>query len=197
MSDPLRGDLERYERFWPTCDPAQRQRFQRFVQSTPESCQRHHLAGHCTGSAFICCPQWEKTLLLYHPRLARWLQPGGHADGERDLLRVARREASEETGLAWTSLRPYPLFDHPRVPLDLDIHPIPARPGEPAHLHYDLRFLLIADPRETLRPERPEQPVTWLELDKVASLTEERSVLRMVEKVVALREGRIPRLTER
>jgi 8-oxo-dGTP pyrophosphatase MutT (NUDIX family) len=179
----LLQDLTRYADAWPDHDPETLARYRAFVESTPDCCQRSHLAGHCTGSAMLCCPRGENVLLLFHPFLQRWLQPGGHADGNPDLLEVASREAHEETGLALEQLLPYRHQGRGRVPLDLDIHPIPARGQEPAHFHYDLRYLLVTSPELPLTPETPDLQLAWLSLDQVAERTDEESVLRMVRKL--------------
>ena len=96
--------------------------------------------GHLTGAAIVVSASGARVLLLHHRKLQRWLQPGGHADpGEDSGEAVALREALEETGIAGLALHPAA----PR-PLDVDVHDIPARPGEPAHQHLDLRYLVVA-----------------------------------------------------
>jgi 8-oxo-dGTP pyrophosphatase MutT (NUDIX family) len=185
----LLDDLEGYPEAWPQDDRSLWARYREFVSNTPDCCQRWNQAGHCTGSAFVSCPQGEKVLLLYHPFLQRWLQPGGHADGDPDLLAVALREAHEETGLPLQRLRPY-RGNGVRVPFDLDIHAIPARKNEPDHWHYDLRYLVIASPQDPLVPETPDLRLAWLSLDEVAERTDEESVLRLVRKLRGLpRDG--------
>jgi 8-oxo-dGTP pyrophosphatase MutT (NUDIX family) len=90
--------------------------------------------GHFTASAFVASSDLAATLMIRHPRLGRWLQPGGHVEpGDDDLLETARREVAEETGLD-------DLVPEPDGPFDLDIHRIPAGEHEPAHLHFDVRF---------------------------------------------------------
>ena len=81
--------------------------------------QRHHLPGHITGSSWILDQSRQYVLLVHHGTLNKWLQPGGHADGEEDVLNVALREAQEETGLKHFKLLQEEIFD-------LDIHPIPG-----------------------------------------------------------------------
>ncbi len=106
-----------------------------FCAEHPDALHRRCLDGHLTASAFVVDPQNESVALVDHRKLGLWLQPGGHADGEGNLALVARTEVSEEIGLdglRWV----FPAFD-------LDVHPIPARPGEPEHLHLDLRFLAM------------------------------------------------------
>jgi len=96
--------------------------------------------GHLTGSALVLAEGGDRVLLLFHRKLGRWLQPGGHAEaGEADGEAVALREAREETGIEDLRLHP----SAPR-PLDVDVHLIPARPREPAHKHLDLRYLVLA-----------------------------------------------------
>ena len=184
----LKSDLQRYADYWDQSQHPDVMRYREFVESTDMCCFRSHLAGHCTGSAFVVDPSWQKVLLLYHPFLQRWLQPGGHADGDPDLLAVATREAHEETGLPLEAFHPVELGGRQRVPFDLDIHPIPARKKEPEHFHYALRFLLTADPDLKLQPESSEMKLAWLPLERVADYTDEESVLRMVRKIGVLKK---------
>ena len=60
---------------------------------------RRRLDGHFTASAWLVSADGRRALLTHHRKLDRWLQPGGHADGDRDLARAALREAEEEIGL--------------------------------------------------------------------------------------------------
>src|SRR5207249_5118 len=107
----------------------------------PGAWERSHFEpGHFTASAFILSPDLESLLLIFHDKLRRWLQPGGHVDpGDASPLETARREVSEEVGLVNTTSAP----SSPAV-FDIDIHLIPARAFEPAHEHFDFRFLLLS-----------------------------------------------------
>jgi 8-oxo-dGTP pyrophosphatase MutT (NUDIX family) len=139
-------------------------RIAEFVHRHPDPFDRRTAEGHLTGSAFVLDAAGFRVLLLYHRKLRRWLQPGGHADpGERAGESVALREAREETGLRGLTLHP----TAPR-PLDVDVHLIPARPGEPAHEHLDLRYLALAD-EGALVPARAEARIVkwfaWKELE--------------------------------
>jgi 8-oxo-dGTP pyrophosphatase MutT (NUDIX family) len=138
-----------------------------FVERHADPFDRRIPAGHLTGSALVLAADGSGVLLLHHRKLSRWLQPGGHADpGERDGARVALREAREETGLAGLALHP----TAPR-PLDVDVHWIPARGGEPAHEHLDLRYLVLAPPGAPLRRAAAEARALrwfrWPELDRL------------------------------
>ena len=99
-----------------------------FVSRTPDPFHRDNAEGHLTASAFILSSRGDQVVLMHHRKLDRWLQPGGHgARGERDASVVALREAREETGIEVLRLH----NEAPR-PVDVDVHEIPAREGEPA-----------------------------------------------------------------
>lgn len=153
-----------------------RARLAAFVGAYENCFERSLLVGHVTGSAWIVDLDRTHVLLTHHRKLDKWLQLGGHADGDSDVLRVAMREACEESGLA--SVRPVreSIFD-------VDIHLIPARKTEPEHFHYDVRYALEADRAEALRMSDESHDLRWVRVDEVAGLTQEESVLRMVRKM--------------
>lgn len=209
---PLESDLLAYSEFWkekpiasnglsePAADPVafdepMFERFWSFCSEIPDCFFRAQHLGHCTGSAWITDPQGSSTLLLQHPFLNRWLQPGGHADGSADLWAVALREAHEETGLPLQELRPAgPLmlssgYRSRPVPLDLDIHGIGVRGAEPAHQHFDLRFWFIADPSLPLQAEARGIELAWIPYSRLESYTTEESVLRLARKTRHLMLG--------
>jgi 8-oxo-dGTP pyrophosphatase MutT (NUDIX family) len=136
--------------------------------------------GHFTGSALVTNPGRTRVLLIRHGTLQRWMQFGGHADGEGDLAKVALREVTEESGFPPSAFTLQPGI------LDLDIHPIPANPSkaEPAHSHFDVRYLLELDDTLPLPPNPEGLTLRWLRLDEAAVLTGgERGVVRMLEKL--------------
>jgi len=146
-----------------------------FVATEPHCFERSLALGHVTGSAWIVCPLRRRVLLTHHRKLELWLQLGGHCDGDPDVRAVALREAHEESGLETLEVLGTGVFD-------VDVHEIPARPGEPAHLHYDARFLLAADPEARLVVSDESRALAWVELERVSSLSTDASVIRMVEK---------------
>lgn len=149
----------------------------RFVESNPDCLLRTCVPGHLTGSAWIVDARRHRVLLTHHRKLNKWLQPGGHADGDSDLLAVALREAREETGL--THLTPVS-----SAVFDVDCHWIPPRGDTPGHWHHDLRFLVEADPVEPLVISDESHDLAWVEIGRVAELNPEESMSRMVRKTV-------------
>jgi 8-oxo-dGTP pyrophosphatase MutT (NUDIX family) len=145
-----------------------------FVREYENFYSRDLLVGHLTGSAWIVDATFSHALLLHHGKLNKWLQPGGHIEDDADMLSAALREAREETGVVV----------HPHSPaiFDVDIHEIPARPNEPAHFHYDVRFLLVADKAAPLIVTSESKDLAWVALQEIETLTQEESVLRMVRK---------------
>lgn len=126
-------------------------------------CSRRNRAGHLTASAFVLSPDRARALLIHHARLGQWFQPGGHVeDGDPDLLAAATREALEETGLAAVRPEGDGIFD-------VDVHPIPDHPGkgEPAHRHYDIRFLFVADD-EAVAISAESTAFAWVPLGEIA-----------------------------
>ncbi len=141
---------------------------------------RDHFPGHITGSAWIVNEDRSKVLLVHHAKLHRWLQPGGHADGEENVMNVAIREAEEETGVTGFSVLHEGIFD-------MDIHVIPARKEIPEHLHYDLRFLLEADDTIPLLISEESNDVQWINVKELAAFNDEPSLLRLRDKSLALK----------
>lgn len=170
--------LDLYERDFPE-ERAIVLRIRELVSAHPDCFERTCLPGHITGSAWILSPDHRSVLLTHHRKLDRWLQLGGHADGESNPFQVALREAQEESGL----LHLFPLPDPARpLPIDLDVHEIPARPGEPAHFHHDVRYLLVAAPDQRLVISDESNDLRWIERDRLREVVADESQLRMDRK---------------
>ncbi len=148
-----------------------------FVQQHPDCFERSLSKGHITASAWLVDEQRSHVLMTHHRKLDRWLQPGGHADGETDVFKVALTEATEETGLSSIRAINSEIFD-------VDVHLIPSHGTVAAHWHYDIRFLLEADARQALVvPERESKQLRWMTPEEVIRLNGEGSLLRMVDKL--------------
>lgn len=172
--EALLGRLRCYAERWPE-ERATAAEFIRFVETEPDCLRRACRFGHLTGSAWIVDVPRRQALLVHHRKLGRWLQPGGHADGDGDLAAVARREAEEETGLRRLAQVGDGIFD-------LDRHLIPGRGDVPAHWHYDVRVLFEADPAEPLVVSDESHAVAWVEWPRAVELNGEESIRRMVRK---------------
>lgn len=149
--------------------------FLEFVRNEPQCFERSLSKGHITGSAWVVNADGTEVLLTHHRKLDCWLQLGGHADGDSDVLAVAIKEAEEESGLTG--------FTHigPGI-FDIDIHPIPARKNEPEHLHYDVRYMLRVEGSTEYTISDESHDLRWVRPEEVESLTTESSMMRMVEK---------------
>jgi 8-oxo-dGTP pyrophosphatase MutT (NUDIX family) len=136
---------------------AARVRLLEFCSRHPDALHRTCLSGHLTGSAVVVDAAGRQTLLLHHAKLDRWLQPGGHADGDGNLASVALREATEETGIG--GLRVV------APAIDIDIHSIPERGDEPEHVHLDVRFVVVAPPGAAVDHNHEALAARWVTLD--------------------------------
>lgn len=135
--------------------------------------------GHITGSAFVYDPSKKKLLLLHHKKLNRWLQPGGHSDGNPNIIETAKREVYEETGL--TNL------ECNNKIFDIDIHVFPAKEGRnPEHFHYDVRFLFVADSSiEIIKNIEESNEIKWISIADVWNYLNngEEAFRRVIEKL--------------
>lgn len=173
--DFLLSKLNRYQPFdaheYSMCE-----RIVKFVKENPDCFERTLLVGHITGSAFIVNKQRTHTLMTHHQKLDKWLQLGGHSDGDPNTMNVALREAEEESGLKTIAPISEDIFD-------VDVHKIPARKNEPAHYHYDIRFLFEADDAEKLIITNESNDLQWIPLERMEEYTTEETVLRMIKKI--------------
>jgi 8-oxo-dGTP pyrophosphatase MutT (NUDIX family) len=179
MTQPLAPDLgdalRRHAQAYPR-DPSHA--FLDFLASAPQVFERSHAVGHFTGSAWLVSGDGERVLLTHHRKLGRWLQLGGHADGDRDLARVALREAEEESGLRELAV-------HPDI-FDLDRHLIPARGDEPAHWHYDVRYVVRATGSETFVVSEESLELAWRPIASIADDVQAgESLRRMAQRWLA------------
>ncbi len=134
------------------------------------------LPGHLTASALVIDDRWEKVLLHHHAKLERWLQFGGHCDGDGNLAHAAWRECQEESGIE-------DLWIYPQV-IDVDIHGIPEIGSEQAHDHLDIRFLVMTDHRNQPVVSEESKDVRWFAFEELKDLDTDDSVIRLVDWVV-------------
>lgn len=160
-----------------------RDRILAFIDAHPDALHRSCTEGHLTGSALVVDPASERILLLLHAKVQRWLQPGGHADGDANLAAVALREAHEETGIDGLAVDP--------DPIDLDVHRFrSARRDEPDHDHLDVRFLVVAPEGARAEINHESEGARWVSFDELATLDVDEGTVRMARAGLArLRPG--------
>jgi len=154
---------------------AKHQQMLEFLSRNENGFHSKHLPGHITGSAWVLDSTKTKVLMTHHIKLGKWLQLGGHADGSKNILEVAFREAEEESGL--DSIQPLSLHI-----FDVDVHAIPERKHFPNHFHYDVRFLFEANENEQFHVSHESFSLQWIDLEEVRRFNDEDSILRLVEK---------------
>ena len=154
--------------------------FRSFIASTPHCFERSWTAGHVTGSALVLSSDLQRVLLTHHRKLGKWLQLGGHADGDPDAAAVAMKEAEEESGMK--ALRFWRT-----EPFDLDHHEIPATIKEPAHIHWDVRYVLVAPLGAAPVLSEESMDLRWFTLAEARRVTDEPSMLRQFDKIEWLR----------
>ncbi|WP_201290230.1 NUDIX hydrolase [Stenotrophomonas sp. 364] len=157
----LRAQLAAYAQRQPA-DAALADEFSTLLDDPENPFLRERLAGHFTGSAWLVSADGERVLLTHHRKLDRWLQLGGHADGDRNLARVALKEAEEESGLSGLVLEDGALFD-------IDKHWIPERRDVPGHWHYDARYVVRAVGSEQFAISEESLALAWREIRDVAA----------------------------
>lgn len=157
-------------------------RYISFVKSNADCFERSLQIGHVTGSAWVVNNEGTHTLLTHHKKLNKWLQLGGHADGDADVLRVSKREVAEESGIADVVSVGDGIFD-------VDIHLIPERGNEPEHYHYDVRYVLQVTGDEGYVVSDESHDLAWIEIVQLHKKTQEESMLRMARKWQSQNKG--------
>ena len=177
MQTPASAMIEAFRRYrdqWQAEAPTVAQ-FETFLHTHADAFERSNQWGHFTGSAWLVSADGTRVLLMHHRKLDRWLQPGGHADGDANLARVALRETQEETGMLGLRLE--------NGIFDLDRHRIPVRADEPEHWHYDVRHVVRAGPDESFVVNAESHALAWRPVAEVAvDETLDLSLRRMARK---------------
>jgi 8-oxo-dGTP pyrophosphatase MutT (NUDIX family) len=185
---PLLHMLARYREAFPA-EAEMVDRICRLVESHANCFDRTCRPGHITGAAWILSTDRRRSLLTHHRKLDRWLQLGGHADGQWHVEEVAIREAREESGITRFDIVP---VNGVVMPFDVDVHVIPARYDssgqmiEDAHEHHDIRFLMVAHSDDEITVSDESHEVAWFTADEVLQRTNEESIVRMLHKALEM-----------
>lgn len=153
------------------------ERTRRFILQHENCFDRSLEPGHVTASTWVVNPTRSHVLMLHHRKLGLWLQLGGHADGETDIVSVALKETAEESGVDASQIK---LLSEDIF--DVDVHTIYASEHDPRHQHFDPRFLVEIDDRIPLPGSDEAHEVRWVPLEQVLRFNNARSLYRLVQK---------------
>jgi 8-oxo-dGTP pyrophosphatase MutT (NUDIX family) len=152
-----------------------------FINREPNCFERSCQEGHLTASCWLENSHGNAVLLTLHKKFNAWLQLGGHADGDNDLLRVSMKEAQEESGL---SVEPV----HSKI-FDISVHFIPPYEDTVQHYHYDVRFYLRATEDKPFVVSEESHDLMWVTQEK--QLPDNYTVQRMFRKWKNLKSNNI------
>ena len=143
----------------PTAEAeATRQRFLDFVRADTTTMWREHPGGHVTASTLVVDAAAERVLLCLHGRIKRWVQLGGHCEpGDLSMAGAAKREATEESGIAGLRIS--------EAPIGLDVHHVQCSGG--ASLHYDVRYAAIAPAGAVETVSTESKALSWFAPDNL------------------------------
>ena len=176
----LLAELDTY-RGVDAVEEAHRAFIRKHVSSTHLWWHRDTMPGHVTASSFVVTPDFSWMLLHHHRKLDRWLQFGGHDDGEQHPAKTVVHELAEESGL-----KDFAFYGNPII-FDLDVHVIPAHQETPEHQHLDVRYLFVADKDQPLSPADQESDILkWFRLESSARLLMDPGGHRVCKKLEQL-----------
>lgn len=163
----LRQEIENYIPF-DEQEKKDKEQFLRFIDTFDDVLTRDNIFGHFSASAFLVNKKRNKMIVVYHIINDGWIYPGGHADGDDNLLSVAVREVEEETGLKGKIL-------------DENIYAIQSAPVKghiksgkyvSSHIHFDVLYLMEADDRIPLKyKENESKGVKWISFEEADDKT--------------------------
>lgn len=183
--DSLKENLEEFEPYNEQ-EEVDKKIILDYINNFDDTLTRQNKYGHFTSSAFVLNKERTKILMVYHKIYNSWAWPGGHSDGDSNLLNVAMKEAKEETGIK----NVIPIFKN-----IYSIEIISVNGHEKSekyissHVHLNVTYLLEADENEKIHIKEDENSgVKWVPIDNVLDLTSEtwvrdRVYAKIIEKM--------------
>lgn len=150
-----------------------------FLEQNPHPLSRHTSAGHITSSCLAIHPDRPELIVLWHQKIGRWVQPGGHVeDSDASVSDASLRELCEETGA-----REIDVARRLGV-VDVDVHRIPAFKSQPEHIHFDIRYGFVMSEHWV-----PGETAQWMPASEVVAKFD-ASMARLGRKVMDFHDGR-------
>ncbi|SOJ53777.1 hypothetical protein MSIMFB_01275 [Mycobacterium simulans] len=153
---------------WQAPDAAQdsvRHAVLAFVHGRADACRRECEPGHVTASTLVLDASGRQVLLTLHPRIGRWVQLGGHCEeDDNDIVAAARREATEESGVADLRMAPQLVAVH--------VHPVTCSLGVPTR-HLDLQFVAHAPAAAQIAVSDESEDLQWWPADTLPPGTDD------------------------
>lgn len=179
----LRKIIEKH----PASDEMERRDKQSFLQfldgfNEEEIGSRDNLIGHLTSSCWIVNKSRNATVMAHHNIFKSWAWLGGHADNDKDLLYVAKKEIAEESGLKEVTVVN-------ENPIDISVLPVFSHTKKgvfvPSHLHFNVTYLLEADEESPLHHQPEENSgVKWIKHENVLSETSEECMRDIYKRII-------------
>lgn len=165
--------LPQIERYLPFNEQEERDRnlILRCLREEKNIFSRENDLAHMTASAWVVNPDRSRVLMAYHNIYDSWSWLGGHADGSQNLLEVALREVTEESGVR--HVRPVTEDIFSLESLTVDGH-IKRGAYVSSHIHLNVTYLLEAREEDTLTVKDDENSgVAWFGLDEAVAASSE------------------------
>ncbi len=126
----------------------------------------------------------QRILLLWHPKLHKWLPPGGHIEPHELPDEAAVREVQEEAGLTVELVgeRALPLAEPRQLvrPEGIQVESI-----EPGHEHIDLVYFARPVGLPVLKPAPDVARIGWYTLEEARALPVSQEIALWLEKALA------------
>ncbi len=176
----LRKEIEKYVPY-DEVEAKDKEVILKYMNTFDNLLVRDNEFAHFTASNWIVNKERTKVLMIYHNIYKTWAWTGGHSDGEEDLLKVALKEAEEETGIKNFKLLSDGIYS-------IEILGVSAHEKRgkrvATHLHLDCCFLLEADEKDAIRIKEDENSsIEWVNIEDVIPKISEAQIIPVCTKL--------------